>query len=249
MIYVLRNGGVDDKAETWKAAVSFADCEGHWAAGYIAYCETYGIINGRTETVFDPEAPVTGIELAKMLLTVAGYKGDVEGYTGNGWEKNVVADANEAGLFDGAKFALTEAAPRQWAAVMFENAFDAQIPVYIGDYRIDGIAATTQTVAEKFLKFEVSDPTVVLATKTASVNGTYASAAGKTVLATGEVAFAVSDALVGQQVKVTTINGTIVTIAATGKTIAGELKVGAKITSGTDKDKYPVTVGGTAIGN
>ena len=85
MIYVLRNGGVDDGAATWKAAVSFADCEGHWAAGYIAYCETYGIINGRTETVFDPEAPVTGIELAKMLLTVAGYKGDVEGYTGNGW--------------------------------------------------------------------------------------------------------------------------------------------------------------------
>lgn len=248
MIYVLRNGGVDDKAETWKAAVSFADCEGHWAAGYIAYCETYGIINGRTETVFDPEAPVTGIELAKMLLTVAGYKGEVEGYTGNGWEKNVVADANEAGLFDGAKFALTEAAPRQWAAVMFENAFDAQIPVYIGDYRIDGIAGTNQTVAEKFLKFEVSDPTVVLATKTASVNGTYASAAGKTVLATGEVAFAVSDALVGQQVKVTTINGTIVTIAATGKTIAGELKV-TKNTSGDNKDKYTVVVGGTTLNN
>lgn len=248
MIYVLRNGGVDDGAATWKAAVSFADCEGHWAAGYIAYCETYGIINGRTETVFDPEAPVTGIELAKMLLTVAGYKGEVEGYTGTGWEKNVVADANEAGLFDGAKFALTEAAPRQWAAVMFENAFDVNIPVYIGDYRVDGIVGTQLTVAEKFLDFNADRVTTVLATETASVNGTFA-AKGKVILADGTETFAVADALVGQQVKVTTINDKIVTIAATGKTIAGELKVGAKITSGTDKDKYPVTVGGTAIGN
>ncbi len=247
MIYVLRNGGVDDGAATWKAAVSFADCEGHWAAGYIAYCETYGIINGRTETVFDPEAPVTGIELAKMLLTVAGYKGEVEGYTGNGWEKNVVADANEAGLFDGAKFALTEAAPRQWAAVMFENAFDVNIPVYIGDYRVDGIVGTQLTVAEKFLDFNADRVTTVLATETASVNGTFA-AKGKVILADGTETFAVADALVGQEVKVTTINDKIVTIAATGKTIAGELKV-TKNTSGDNKDKYTVVVGGTTLNN
>lgn len=247
MIYVLRNGGVDDGAATWKAAVSFADCEGHWAAGYIAYCETYGIINGRTETVFDPEAPVTGIELAKMLLTVAGYKGEVEGYTGNGWEKNVVADANEAGLFDGAKFALTEAAPRQWAAVMFENAFDVNIPVYIGDYRVDGIVGTQLTVAEKFLDFNADRVTTVLATETASVNGTFA-AKGKVILADGTETFAVADALVGQEVKVTTINSKIVTIAATGKTIAGELKV-TKNTSGDNKDKYTVVVGGTTLNN
>ena len=245
MIYVLRNGGVDDGAATWKAAVSFADCEGHWAAGYIAYCETYGIINGRTETVFDPEAPVTGIELAKMLLTVAGYKGEVEGYTGNGWEKNVVADANEAGLFDGAKFALTEAAPRQWAAVMFENAFDVNIPVYIGDYRVDGIVGTQLTVAEKFLDFNADRVTTVLATETASVNGTFA-AKGKVILADGTETFAVADALVGQEVKVTTINDKIVTIAATGKTIAGELKV-TKNASGDNKDKYTVVVGGTTL--
>ncbi|MBR4304825.1 MAG: S-layer homology domain-containing protein, partial [Clostridia bacterium] len=255
MIYVLRNGGKDDGATTWKGVVTFADCKDHWAAGYIAYCEAYGIINGRTETVFDPEAPVTGIELAKMLLTTAGYKTEAEGFTGANWEKNVVAEANAVNLFAGVKFAITDAAPRQWAAVMFKNAFEVNVPTYIGDYRVDGILNGVQAISvkEKFLKLTEAEA-VVLATKTASVTGTYATAATKTLLKVGteigEVDFTVADALVGQQVKVAVYNDeSILGIVATGKAVIGELKVGAKITSGTDKDKYPVTVGGTTIGN
>jgi len=260
MIYVLRNGGVDDKAETWKSAISFTDCKDHWAAGYIAYCEVYGIISGRSETVFDPEAPVTGIELAKMLLTVAGYKASVEGYTGAGWEKNVVEDANEAGLFEACKFALSEPAPRQWAAKMFTNAFDAQLPIYIGDFRVDAGIGSGATVAQKYLNL-ASATDVVIATKTAALNTTKVTADGmKTKLQTkGDVKFAVSDALIGQQVTVAwnDVNAdgaigsseTIYGITATGKTISGELKVAKALTSGTDKGKYPVTVGGVSMGN
>ena len=253
MIYVLRNGGVDDGAKNWKGIASFEDCKDHWANGYIAYCEAYGIINGRTETVFDPEAPVTGVELAKMLLTVAGYKGDVEGFTGTGWEKRVIAEANaagEAGLFNGTEFAITTAAPRQWAAVMFVNAFTVKVPTYIGDYRVDasilGKDAKVETVASKFLDYNDERVTYVIATETASLNGNFAKK-GEVILADGKTeTFAVSDALVGQQVKVTTINEEIVSIAATGKTIAGELKV-TKNAADPNKGKYTVVVGGTTL--
>ena len=252
MIYVLRNGGVDDGAATWKGVVSFEDCKDHWAAGYIAYCEAYGLINGRTETVFDPEAPVTGIELAKMLLTTAGYKTDAEGFTGTGWEKNVVAEANAVNLFAGVKFAISEAAPRQWAAVMFKNAFDVTVPVYIGDYRVDGIlnGVTPVKVKAQYLNYDDSLITYVLATATAAMPGEAKAASGKTTLASGStVDFVVADALVGQQVKVTKINNKIVSIAATGKTVMGKLTIGAKVTaSGENQNKYPIYIDGALWG-
>jgi len=251
MIYVLRNGGVDDGAATWKGVVSFEDCKDHWAAGYIAYCEAYGLINGRTETVFDPEAPVTGIELAKMLLTTAGYKTDAEGFTGTGWEKNVVAEANAVNLFAGVKFAISEAAPRQWAAVMFKNAFDVTVPVYIGDYRVDGIlnGVTPVKVKAQYLNYDDSLITYVLATATAAMPGEAKAASGKTTLASGTVDFVVADALVGQQVKVTKINNKIVSIAATGKTVMGKLTIGAKVTaSGENQNKYPIYIDGALWG-
>jgi hypothetical protein len=248
MIYVLRNGGVDDGAATWKGVVSFADCKDHWAAGYIAYCEAYGLINGRTETVFDPEANISGIELAKMILTTAGYKTDVEGFTGNGWEKNVVAEANAVNLFAGVEFAISDAAPRQWAAVMFKNAFEVTVPTYIGDYRVDGIISgvKAQKVSEKYLNF-VQTTDYVNANDVWAITGTKAEA-GKTVLATdGVVDFDVADALVGQQVTVTKVGTKVLSIVATGKSNIGELTIGAKATSGENKDKYPIMVNGKVM--
>ena len=41
---------------------------------------------------FDPNGNVTGIELTKMLLCMIGYRADVQGYTGNGWQTNVLRD-------------------------------------------------------------------------------------------------------------------------------------------------------------
>lgn len=64
----------------------------HWAAGYIDYCYSQGIIGGYGNGKFGPSDPVTGYQAAKMILVAMGYtkKG---AYEGTGWTVNVARDA------------------------------------------------------------------------------------------------------------------------------------------------------------
>ena len=55
------------------------DIAANWARGYINYCYTLGIIAGRGDNTFDPDANVTGVEAAKMLLAALGYDANTEG--------------------------------------------------------------------------------------------------------------------------------------------------------------------------
>lgn len=52
---------------------SFLDCQGHWAEGYIALANDLGIIQGKGNGVFDPEAYVTYEQAAIMILRTLGY--------------------------------------------------------------------------------------------------------------------------------------------------------------------------------
>lgn len=73
MIYVLRtNGGTDAATYAEKMSTNFNDVNNHWASGYIKYCYAYGIVAGKSSTVFAPNAPVTTVEAAKMLLVYSG---------------------------------------------------------------------------------------------------------------------------------------------------------------------------------
>lgn len=84
-----------------KGTSSFDDVPAnHWAAPYIEYCVSQGIVNGRGNGKFDPNGNVTAFELAKMLLTAAGYGKNNE-YVGTSWSLNVVTDAIDNGLFTG----------------------------------------------------------------------------------------------------------------------------------------------------
>lgn len=167
MIYRLRNGGVDDKAESWKGASSFTDvADDIWYSGYVAYCEYFGIIDGKSATIFDPNAPVTTPELAKMLLVVAGYKSDVEGYTGSNWAKNVLADATDVGLFADFGGSYAGACSREWACKLMVNAIEVETAVYLGDYLLPGGA---ETVGEKYLDIVGATEAIVIANDTWSV--------------------------------------------------------------------------------
>ena len=167
MIYRLRNGGNDDGAEAWKGASSFTDvADDIWYSGYVAYCEYFGIIDGKSATIFDPNAPVTTPELAKMLLVVAGYKSDVEGYTGSNWAKNVLADATDAGLFADFGGSYAGACSREWACKLMVNAIDVETAVYLGDYLLPGGA---ETVGEKYLDIVGATEAIVIANDTWSV--------------------------------------------------------------------------------
>ena len=100
MITIMMNDG-KDVSSLWKNSCPFADSRNHWAAGYISYCASNHIIDGRSANVFDPEAPVTGTEAAKMALTSLGYDSSIQGYVGNNWAVRVLQDAKKNGLFDG----------------------------------------------------------------------------------------------------------------------------------------------------
>ncbi|MBR5537578.1 MAG: S-layer homology domain-containing protein [Clostridia bacterium] len=123
IIYVILNYGDDDKAVTYTGGNFFTDVPaGAWYEGYVNYCAATKLIAGRGNGIFDPEAAVTTAEAAKMILTAIGYNAEARGYVGDKWSDNTLADATVIGLLNGYKANVNTAAPRQWIAVMLENA-------------------------------------------------------------------------------------------------------------------------------
>ena len=131
MVAVLCNGGEDIEAY-YADACTFADTKNTWAAGYVAYCYHTGIIDGRNATTFDPNASITGYEVAKMLLCVLGFDADEQGYVGKDWKTNVLRDARNFGLLDGLdkSFNLKNNIKRQEVAQMMLTMLEK--PVVVG---------------------------------------------------------------------------------------------------------------------
>ena len=102
----------------------------YWAAPYIAYCVSQGIIQGYGDGTFGPENTVTGIQLGTMLLRALGY-GQNDEYTGRYWDVNAVADANRLGLFTDS-LATNYAAPatREETALYIFNTLPVETVAY-----------------------------------------------------------------------------------------------------------------------
>lgn len=150
MVFVVRTGGKTD-ADGWKGQNVFTDTKGHWAEGFINYCASVGIIAGVGNGKFNPEGKLTGVELAKMLLVAAGYKADIQGYTGSVWQAKVLADAENASLFANYAPAYIGAAPRQYAAVMFSNCLlKANMAIYLNGELATGSIGTPVLVGTKY---------------------------------------------------------------------------------------------------
>ena len=138
MIYVILNYGEDDLAVNYKGAKFFSDvAAGSWYEGYVNYAATTKLVQGRGNGTFGPNDPVTTAEAAKMLLTAIGYSAETRQYTGANWAQNVLSDAAILGLLKGYDYSTTGYAPRQWVAVMVENAlgcytFNTMYPSFNG---------------------------------------------------------------------------------------------------------------------
>ena len=156
MIYVLKNNGVDDGAVAFQGVSKYADVPvGHWAEGYINYCTNLGYMGGWQENgvqKFDPNGNVTGVELMKMLLCMIGYKADMQGYTGNGWQTNVLVDAATSGLTVEFVPSVYAATPRQWTARLMTNALNA----YWVTYSKGELNYEANTYAEQFLGLDTA---------------------------------------------------------------------------------------------
>lgn len=277
MIYVLKNNGVDDGAVAFQGVSKYSDVPvGHWAEGYINYCTNLGYMSGWQENgvqKFDPNGNVTGVELMKMLLCMIGYKADVQGYTGNGWQTNVLVDAATSGLSVEFTPSVYGATPRQWTARLMTNALDAYYVTYnkgeltYADTTYAAYALKLNTV-EGYLrdagKVELSSNGSGTYSVTLDKDGEYISVDPNMNLATaaganGPVSFktTVDASLLGQYVKVyyragtTTDTHKVYAVLATGKsdvyeTTLGNVTVGKNTTDDYESIKFEGYNGGVA---
>ena len=87
----------------------FVDCNNSWALPFINYCRITGLADGMTATTYAPERRLTGVQWLKLMLTTLNFDTAKEGYTGTGWDINVLNRANEVGLLAGL--------PEGWKAI------------------------------------------------------------------------------------------------------------------------------------
>ncbi len=133
-----------------------------WYAGYVEYCAGAGYVAGVGGGKFDPDAKVTGVQFAKMLLCALGYKSDVEGYTGADYTIAIARDANKNDLFNGLSIVTSANLTREQAAQMALNALKADVVEYKGGTNVstsDGtkvvINAERSTVANDKYDYRV----------------------------------------------------------------------------------------------
>ena len=79
----------------------FVDCNTNWALPFINYCRITGLADGMTATTYAPNRELTGVQWLKLMLTTLNFDTAKEGYTGTGWDVNVLNRANEIGLTAG----------------------------------------------------------------------------------------------------------------------------------------------------
>ena len=156
MIYVLRTGKSDASAYN-DDKTSFTDIGSHWARGYIKYCQSLGIIAGKSNTKFVPNEKVSAQEAAKMLLVTLGYNAQKAGLVGTGWASKTNALADENGLLEDVNTSFTSACPRQYAAQLIYNTIFAHtVTLRDGEYTNMNLLGTDklETVGEKYMSMK-----------------------------------------------------------------------------------------------
>ena len=131
----------------------------HWAAGYIEYLASVGIVSGVGDNKFDPNGQVTGIQLAKMLLVALGYDAKIEGFVGPDWAINIQSIANKVGIYDG-NDSIVGTAPvsRDEAALYAFNTIKSPLVEYDNTTTVN-VSGATVTVGGNKAKYVVNNST------------------------------------------------------------------------------------------
>ena len=140
IVAIVHNAATNGKIKNQEAISSlyanaqnpFVDCNGSWALPFINYCRITGLADGMTATTYAPERRLTGVQWLKLMLTTLNFDTAKEGYTGTGWDINVLNRANEldllAGLPEGWK--AIENIKRGEAAQILYNALTTSLVEY-----------------------------------------------------------------------------------------------------------------------
>lgn len=113
--------------------IAFEDLNGHWARKSIEVLAARGIVNGKSDKLYAPEASVTRAEFAKLLVGAMGLK-PFEGTKTSfadvkrgDWHFGYVEAAAAAGLVQGdaGKFRPNDAVTREQMTVMLMRAIES----------------------------------------------------------------------------------------------------------------------------
>lgn len=133
---VVEATGLGSAAQATGGTTMFSDVYlGHWATGYINVAAGQGIIVGYLDGSFKPEAQVTYAEAVTMLVRALGYQDE---FLPGSWPGNYVAKAADTGITKGVSFSPSGFADRGTAAVMLNNALDADV-VKVITYEVGSI--------------------------------------------------------------------------------------------------------------
>ncbi len=162
MIYIIRNGGNKDASSFAGSKTTFTDVPADaWYAGYVKYCQSVGIISGRSASIFDPNATVTGVEAALMCLRTMGFSAEKSDIGGSTWSITTIGLASENGILDDVTTAMDAACPRQYAAQMLYNMLDADVVKWSNDkedYENETETVTYSDLAPTYEKDQDGNP-------------------------------------------------------------------------------------------
>lgn len=156
LICVVLNKGQDPNLGAVNSN-TYTDTVGHWAAPYIEYCTSLGIVAGKGNGTFAPNDTVTASEASKMLLVALGYNAQYENMIGANWAVATNVLANKNGLYDGLTLNVSAGLTRDNAAQMVYNALDAKVVAY--DYAVipDGNSISSIATAKETGKTMLED--------------------------------------------------------------------------------------------
>ena len=104
---------------------TFNDIENHWAAKEITFAHENALVEGTSETTFEPDKNVSVQEFAKMLITLLGYKEMAEQQ--GGFPHGYMMTGSRLGLFAGLYLEGPDDVSRKTVAAMLVNSLDVPL--------------------------------------------------------------------------------------------------------------------------
>ncbi len=119
------NANYNDILNDYLYRPTFNDIENHWAVKEITFAHVNALVEGTSETTFEPDKNVSVQEFAKMLITLLGYKEKAEqqGEFPHGY----MMTGSRLGLFTGLYLEGPDDVTRGTVAAMLVNSLDVPL--------------------------------------------------------------------------------------------------------------------------
>ena len=134
IMFALKLNGVDvESIEKGTTEQKFKDVPvDHWAAGYINYANSTGLISGVGDGNFSPTEPVKVAQALKIIINILGY--DNVAKASGGYPNGYYAVANDLGVTKGVNVSLDDNLLKKDMAKFFYNA------LFVDVLQLTGIA-------------------------------------------------------------------------------------------------------------